>query len=352
MELDPLLTQCIERKASDLHLTVGVPPVFRVDGALVAAQVPNLTPDDIETMLQAALPADKLAEARRGQNFPATLRHGGQTFRCLVFRERGHLAAALRVLPDHLPTLEELHLPPIFETLTQAKHGLILLAGPTGSGKTTTLVSMLDHINQTRAERIFTVEDPMHYVLSSKLSLVTQRVVGEDVESYERGLLSAMDSDPDIVLVGKMRTPQTAQLALELAENGHLVFSQTTAETVADAMARLLALLGDPPDLARRLLARTMQAVIAQKLVRREDRPGRVALNEILVATPRVRQMIVEGQTDSALLALTMDAAPQAGMQTMDTALMNQYHQGRISRETAMLHLKEQGRLPSEPSPA
>lgn len=350
MELNSLLTQMTERNASDLHLAVGVPPVFRVDGALVPAPLPNLTPEDLDALLQTALPEDKLAAARRGGDFAVTLRHDGQTFRCQVFRERGHLAAVIRVIPDRIPSLFELHLPPVFETLVQNKRGLILLAGPTGSGKTTTLVSLVDHINLNRAERIHTVEDPMHYILPSRLSLVTQRIVGEDVESYERGLLSIMDADPDVVLIGELRTPETARLALEMAETGHLVFSQMTAETVADAVARLLALLGEPSDQARRLLARTVQAVIAQRLLRREDRAGRVAANEILIATPRVRQMIGDGQTDAGLLTLAMEASHRFGMQTMDDALLGLHAAGVISHETAASHLKEKGRLP-EPGP-
>ena len=371
MEFDSLLAQMIERNASDLHLAAGVPPVFRVDGALVTGQtpnppaeiieasrlggylakppadrVPNLTPEDLDALLQTALPTDKLALARQGTDFPTTLRHDGRIFRCRVFRERGNLAAAVRVILDRIPTLDELHLPPVFETLTQNKRGLILLAGPTGSGKSTTLLSMVDHINRTRAERIYTVEDPMLYVLPSRLSLVTQRIVGEDVETYERGLISVMDADPDVVLIGELRTPETARLALELANTGHLIFSQMTAETVADALARLLTLLGEPGDQARRLLARTVQAVIAQNLLRRVDGTGRVAANEILIGTPRVRRMIADGQTDPALLALAMEASSQDGMQTMDDALMRYYTDGIISREAAEGYLKEKGRLP------
>lgn len=353
MELNSLLAEMTERNASDLHLVVGVPPIFREAGDLVAAKLPNLTAEDLESLLQSALPDDNLTAARQGRDFSATLRHEGQTFRCQVFRERGRLAAAIRVLPDRLPTLEELHLPPVFETLTQCKRGLILIAGPTGSGKTTTLVAMLDHINRTRAERIYTVEGPMHYVLSSKLSLITQRVVGEDVESYERGLLSVMDSDPDVVLIGELRTPETARLALEMAETGHLVFTQMTAETVADALARLLALLGEPRDQACRLLARTMQAMIAQKLLPRAAPTGRVAANEILLASPRVKQMIVDSQTDAGLLALAMESSrrwDQSGMQTMDDAVIGLHASGIISHEAAAGHLKEKGRLP-EPTP-
>ena len=339
MEFNSLLTQFIERNASDLHLAIGVPPIFRVDGALVPGEKPNLTPEALDALLLSALPEDKLILARQGQDFSQTLAHAGQTFRCQVFRERGQLAAALRVLPSRVPTLEELSLPPIFEKLTHYKRGLILVVGPTGSGKTTTLVSMLEHINLTRGERICTVEDPMHYVLSSKLSLITQRVVGEDVESYEQGLLSAMDSDPDVVLIGELRTAGTARLALEMAETGHLVLSQMTVETVAEAVDRLLALLGEPSEAARRLLARTMQAIIAQKLLRREDRSGRVAANEILLASPRVRQMIADNQTDPALLTLVMEASAEIGMQTMNDALRRHHANGIISHETLESHL-------------
>lgn len=345
MELNSLLAQMTDRKASDLHLAVSVPPIFREAGDLIAANLPNFTPEDLDALLQTALPEDKLAAARKGSDFSATLRHEGRTFRCQVFRERGHLAAAVRTIPDRVYTLDELHLPPVFEMLTQCKRGLILVAGPTGSGKTTTLVAMLEHINQTRAERIFTVEDPMYYVLSSKLSLITQRVVGEDVESYERGLLSVMDADPDVVLIGELRTPETARLALEMAETGHLVFTQMTTDTVADAIAKLLALLGEPRDQACRLLARTMQAIIAQKLLPRATPTGRVAANEILLAAPRVQQMIADDQTDAGLLALAMEASPQVGMQTMDTALLALHADGVISREMALLNLKEKGRL-------
>ncbi len=155
-----------------------------------------------------------------------------------------------------------------------------------------------------------------------------------------------MDADPDVVLIGELRTPETARLALEMAETGHLVFSQMTAETVADALTRLLELLGEPRDSAQRLLARTMQAIIAQRLLPRDAPTGRVAANEILLATPRVRQMIADGQTDPGLLALAMEASPQEGMQTMDDALLGLHAAGVISREAAEGYLKEKGRLP------
>ena len=343
MELDSLLAQMTQRKASDLHLAAGVPPIFRVDGALVPAPPSNLTPEELDALLQTALSEDKLATARLGRDISVTLRHADQTFRCQVFRERGHLAAAIRVLPGRIPTLEEMHLPPIFETLTHTLRGLILVVGPTGSGKTTTVVSMLDEINMTRSERIYTLEDPLNYVFKTKLSLVTQRVIGEDVESYERGLLSIKDADPDVVFIGELRTPEVARLALEMAEAGALVFSQMTADTVADAVAQLLELLGEP---RRQLLDRTLKAVIAQRLLVRADRQGRLAANEILLNTPRISQMIADGQTQPELLALAMEAGQRLGMQTMDDALLGFYAEGVISRETAESHLTDTARLP------
>ena len=346
MELSSLLDRMAERKASDLHLAAGLPPIFRIDGALTPGDKPNLTAGDVDDLLRSALPEEKLIAAKLGRDFSATLRHGDKTFRCQVFCERGRLAAALRVIPERIPSLHELSLPPIVEKLTHLKRGLVLLTGPTGSGKTTTLVSMLQAINLTRSERICTVEGPMHYVLSSKLSLVTQRVVGEDVESYERGLLSAMNSDPDVILVGEIRTPETARLVLEMAGKGHLILSQITAESASDALNRLLGLLGEPGDISRRLLSQTVQAVIAQNLLQRHDRTGRVAANEILIGTPRVRQMIADGQTTSELLALAMEAGRSVGMQTMSDSLLALQSSGVVSREAVESLWKEKGRLP------
>ena len=342
MELNSLLAQMIQRKAFDLHLAVGVPPIFRVDGALIPAPPPNLTAENLD-MLLASLPEDNLAAARLGRDFFATLRHEDHTFRCQVFQGSGQLAAAVRQLPWRIPTLDEMHLPPVFEKLTHLPRGLVLVVGPSGSGKTTTVVSMLDQINMDHSARIFTLEDPLNYVIKSKLSLVTQRVVGEDVENCERGLLSVKDADADVVFIGELRTPDAARLALEIAESGVLVFSQMTADTVADAVAQLLGLLGET---GRPLLARTLQAVIAQRLLGRADRQGRVAANEILLNTPRVSRMIADNQTQPNVLALAMEASTGVGMQTMDDALLGLFAEGVISRETANSHLTDNARLP------
>lgn len=345
MELSSLLAQMLERNATDLHLVVGVPPIFRQDGCLTPAPPPNLTAEDLEALLKTSLPEDKLESAQSGHDFSATLHQDTRAFHCRVFRDQGALCAAIRLVPERIFRLDEMHLPLIFEKLTHCRRGLILVAGPMGSGKTTTLFSMLEQINLTRSERIITIESRLNYLLRSKLSLVTQCIVGEDVESCESGLRSALLSDPDVLFVDSLRTSEAAHLVLEAAEVGHLVFAQITADTAAEAINQLLGLLGEPCDVARRLLARTVQAVIAQRLLNRCDSKGRVAANEILLATPRVTQMIRDGQTEPNLLELAMDAARSTGMQTMDNALVKLKNDGIISRETAVSHLKNQTRL-------
>ena len=345
MKLSTLLAQMIERNASDLHLAVGVPPIFRQNGFLTPAPPPNLSAENLEYLLKTGFSEEKLVKAQSGADFSATLHHETRTFHCRVFRDRGTLSAAIRLVPERIYSLEEMQLPPVFEKLTHCRRGLILVAGPTGSGKTTTLVSMLEQINMTRSERILTLESPLNYVLGSKLSLISQRVVGEDVDSYESGLRSAMLSDPDVLFVDSVRTSETARLVLEAAEAGHLVFAQMTANTVAEAIHQLLGLFGKPRDAARRLLAQVVQAVIAQRLLMRDDAKGRVAANEILLATPRIRQMIRDGQTKPKLLELAMEANLSLRMQTMDDALLKLYQGGSISRETALSHLKDKARL-------
>lgn len=349
MELSTLLAQMLERNASDLHLAVGVPPIFRQNGFLTSALPPNLSAEDLECLLKTGISEEMLVKAQAGNDFSATLHHEMRTFHCRVFQGRGNLSAEIRLVPERVNLLEEMHLPPVIEKLTHCQRGLILVAGPTGSGKTATIFSMLEQINMTRSERIITLESPLNYVLGSKLSLITQRVVGEDVDNYESGLRSAMLSDPDILFVDSIRTSETARLVLEAAEAGYLVFAQMTADTVAEAINQLLGLFGKPREAARRLLARTVQAVIAQRLLVRNDSKGRIAANEILLATPRIRQMIRDGQTKPKLLELAMEANVSLRMQTMDDALLKLYQGGSISRETALSHLKDKARLTGPP---
>jgi twitching motility protein PilT len=349
MELSTLLTDLIEAGGSDLHLVVGEPPVFRVNGDLSRRNDPALEEAQMEALLLPHLtPAQREMLMEQHQDVERTYRQGGRTFRIHVFRERGHLGAAIRPIPQDPPTLEQLELPKVLHSLLTLPRGLILVTGPTGSGKTTTAVAMLETINRTSARRIVTIEDPIEYEFHSKQSLITQRSVGEDVESMRRGAYWAFRDDPDIVLIAEMRDLETIQLALALAESGHLVFSTLHLGTTSEALKRLIDVFPEPRDLIRRMLARNVAAIIAQQLMPRIDRKGRVAANEILIATPEVRKRIAEGETD---LRETLTAGREQGMQTMDDALLNLYRQGIISHDTAWARLEDRERLSSIAEP-
>ncbi|MBV9852028.1 MAG: PilT/PilU family type 4a pilus ATPase [Armatimonadetes bacterium] len=351
-----MLTEMVQRQASDLHLVAGMPPIFRVHGELVPHTTPVKPTDLLEAGAVEDLLSPYLSDLQKAQlverDLRVTLRQDQSVFHCQVFRERGRLAAAIRVVPSRVWSVDELGLPPVLERLTHTLRGLILVTGPAGSGKSTTVAGMIEHINRTRKERIITVEDPIQYEFSSKLSLITQRQVGEDVESYEQGLLSAMTSDLDVALIGELRDLETVRLALVLAETGHLVFSTLSVETVSEAVQRLIEVFPEPRATIRRLLARTLQAVIAQKLIpasaeyKAQTSQGRLAANEILIMTQRVRQMVLEEQTD---FTLAMEAGRGDGMQTMDAAILDHYRAGRISYDVAALSLEDRTRLGPPP---
>lgn len=357
MELRTLLAEMVSQKATDLHLVVGLPPILRVNGELTPVTTPEKMPnlegaDAVEVLLRPFL-EEKQKALMPGHDLCLTLQQENILFRCQLSWERSRLMAAIRVVPSRVPTLEELRLPPIFEKLTHTRRGLILVTGPAGSGKSTTVTAMIEQINLTRSERIITLEDPIEYLFASKLSLITQRQVGEDVESYEQGVLSAMLSDPDVALIGELRTQETVRAALVLAETGHLVFSTLGVETASEAVQRLIEAFPEPRDAIRRLLARTLQAVIAQQLLpateahRAETGQGRLAANEILILTGRVRQMILDGQTD---FTLAMEAGHADGMQTMDEAVLSHYRAGRVHSDMARSRMQDVTRLDSPPA--
>lgn len=348
-DLQTLLAELAAREGgSDLHLVVGQPPVFRVNGELIRRDGPALDGAQVEALLTPYLRETQKADLLAGvQDAKLTLRHDGATFGCQVFRERGQFGAAIRLLPSKVPTVGDLELPRIVEQLTHTRRGLILLTGPTGSGKATTCAAMLETINQTRAERILTIEDPMAYVFESKQSLITQRVVGEDVASFAEGVRAAWQEDPDIILIGQLENMEMVQLALALAETGHLVLSTLHAESASEAIQRIVEVFPEPRETIRRLLARTLQAVIAQRLLTRAGRYGRVPANEILIASPRVRQMIAEGK--EADLGLAIQAGYNLGMQTMDDSILDLYRASQVSHDTAWHALEDRTRLEAPP---
>lgn len=353
MALTKLLTELVEQEGSDLHLIVGQPPVFRVHGELRRREE---APLDEEAMLALVRPqlsdSDWASVQEQKTDVETTLRIPDATFRFHVFRERGRLGAAIRVVPRETPTLDVLY-PRERDSINETLHkiielprGLVLVTGPTGSGKDTTCAAMIETINQTAARRIITLEDPITYEFVSKKSLITQRSIGEDVVSYEQGAFWAFHEDLDVIFINEMRTLEVVQYALALAETGHLVFSTLHTGTVSEAIMRLIDVFPGPRDLIRRMLARNLAAVLAQQLLPRCDRPGRVAANEVLLMTPRTRQMIEQGQ-DTYHLAI--EANREAGMQTMDDSILGLYRAGVISYETAWNRLIDTERLGPRP---
>jgi twitching motility protein PilT len=318
---------------SDLHLVAGQPPVFRDAGTLIRREGPTLTSEEIAALVLPQLSESVQERYASGHEALCTVHHGAQRFRLQVTRERGQCAAAVRVVPSKVPTLAELELGPIFEKIVQSKRGLIIVTGPTGSGKSTTIAAMVEEINQTRAERILTIEDPMIYAFTSKQSLITQQEVGSDVREFPAALRAALNSDPDVLLIGELRDLESIHLALTLAETGHLVLTPMQCTTTTEAIARLVdAFPQAMAESVRRKLSNNLVAVFAQQLMPRIG-GGRVCANEILLATPRIRQMIRDGQQD---LEVAIEAGRNVGMQTMDDALAALIESGMITLEMAV----------------
>lgn len=350
MELNTLLAEVTERGASDLHLVAGEPPVFRVAGTLIRRpNGPILDAAGLEALLLPHLPDDVRALLiERRQDVEITLRSPDTSFRFHVFHERGRLGAALRVVPRRVPALDELDFSPeaagLLTKLTQMMRGLIVVTGAAGSGKTTTCVGMIETINRARAERIVTIEDPIEYEFQPQQSLITQRAVGQDVTDFPAGLRSALREDPDVLFVGEVRDLESLSLLLTLAETGHLVFTTLNVGSASAAVQRLVDAFPDSQrKTIRGLLARNLNAIIAQQLLPRYERAGRVPVNEILLGTPRVRQMILDGHAD---LVVAIEAGRDVGMQTMDDALVRLYERGVVSFDVAWSRLEDRSRIP------
>lgn len=353
MELNILFSELIERQASDIHLVVGQPPVYRIDGALTRREGEALTEEDIRAILLPHLnEMQRAAVSERRLPVEFTLHAQDRNWRGQVFCERGRLGATLRPVPRSVPTLEMLGFgeDSILRTIIRSPRGLVIVTGPTGSGKTTTIAAMIETINATTPARIFTIEDPIEYEFESRQSVITQHQVGFDVESFRQGLLMAFRADLDVAYLGEVRDLETLQLTFTLAETGHLVLFTVHCENASQTVARLMDVFpAEQQGWVRRQLARNLVAIVAQRLLPRADRRGRVAANEILTATPRIRRMIAEGQTD---LTIAIEAGRDQGMQTMDDAVLAHYRSGTISRETAWCNVENLERLGPQPEAA
>ncbi len=333
--IEVLLEEVIKKKASDLHLQVGLPPMLRVDGSLVP--VPSaeaLTEESLETLLFAILDEDQKQILLKDKEFDFSFAFGDLgRFRVNAFHERGNLAAALRLIPNEMMTVEQLGLPPVVNKFAEYPRGLVLVTGPTGSGKSTTLAAMIHKINHERAVHIITIEDPIEYTHKSHKSVIVQREVHYDTYSFSAALRSSLREDPDVVLIGEMRDLETMAAAITIAETGHLVFATLHTNSAAQSIDRMIDVF--PPHQQpqiRAQLANILMAICSQRLIPTIG-GGRIAAAEIMVATPAVRNIIREGKSHQ--LEAVIQTGAEFGMQSMDKTLVNLIHNGTITYDEA-----------------
>lgn len=336
LSLDQILLEVIEKEASDLHVTVGVPPTIRLHGQLIHLDYPKLMPQDTKEMIYAILTQEQREKLERNLEFDFSYSLPGKgRFRVNIYFQRGSLSAALRLIPVRIPTLQDLNLPFVLEDFTRKARGLVLVTGPTGAGKSTTLAALINIINETRSVHIITIEDPIEYLHPHRRSIVNQREVGTDTKSFNTALKYILRQDPDVLLVGEMRDLETISAALTAAETGHLVFATLHTQDAPQTIDRIIDVF--PPyqqQQVRIQLAGTLQGVISQQLLVRRDGQGRVPAVEVLVPTSGVRNMIREGKTHQIYTA--MQTGQKYGMQTMDMALAELVRGGKIGFEGAL----------------
>ncbi len=344
-KIELLLEEVVKRKASDLHLQVGLPPILRIDGNLAPIQgTTALQEADAENLIFSLLDEDQKQILLRDKEFDFSFAFGDLgRFRVNAFHERGNLAASMRLIPNEVRTVEQLGLPATINKFTQYPRGLVLITGPTGSGKSTTLAALIEKINAEQARHIITVEDPIEYTHKSRRSVIVQREVHYDTYSFSSALRSSLRQDPDIVLIGEMRDLETIAAAITIAETGHLVFATLHTNNAAQSIDRLIDVF--PPHQqaqVRAQLGNSLMAICSQRLIPALA-GGRVAATEIMIATPAVRNIIREGKNYQ--LEAVIQTGSEYGMQSMDRTLVNLVHGGTISYDEARNYAVDQQEL-------
>ncbi|HSX08885.1 MAG TPA: type IV pilus twitching motility protein PilT [Candidatus Saccharimonadales bacterium] len=340
MEIQELLTLTIKNKASDLHLMVGLPPTFRIDGALrYLTTYPALKSTDLETMIFSLLTPEQKELLLTNKELDFSFGYKGKTsqdggrFRINAFFEKGTLAAALRFLAPGVRTLEELNMPKVVHEFAKLKQGLVLVTGPTGHGKSSTLAAVINEINQSKSCHILTIEDPIEYVYPKGNSIISQREMGIDTHSWSLALRSSLREDPDVVLIGEMRDPETMQAAITLAETGHLVLSTLHTNSAAQSIDRIVdAFSADQRAQIRIQLAATLQGIVSQRLITKIG-GGRIPAVEILLGIPAVASNIRDGK--SHLIDSVIQTSKDMGMITIDDSLAQLVKEGLITLDDA-----------------
>jgi twitching motility protein PilT len=346
MQIDDLLKFMVEKNASDLHLRVGSPPMFRVYGKLAAiGDWPSITIEETEEIYKSiSTPAHrKIFEADLELDL-AYSAYGIGRFRINVLRQRGTLAFAIRLVPFNIPTIDQLHLPLICKELILKPRGLILVTGPAGSGKSTTMAAMIDHLNETESRNIITIEDPIEFLHRNKKSIIAQRDLGEDTRSFDLALIHTLRQDPDVVFIGEMRDLTTIATAIRAAETGHLVLGTLHTTDAAQTIDRIIDIFpANQQEQIRLQLSQVLEAVMTQCLLPRVDGSGRVAAFEILIATPAVRNLIRMGKSHEIVNVIHLST--KEGMQTLDQSLAKLVKSQMVKQEDALMKSSNQSQL-------
>ena len=342
LDMKELLAFAVEQKVSDVHIAVGLPPKFRLHGALTDVDMPPLTAQEVAEALGSTMnDRHKAILKERGEvDFSFASAETGR-FRVNVYMDRGNMAGAYRTIETEIPRPDMLGIPPSVVELYKRKRGLVIVTGPTGSGKSTTLASIINKANENLTEHIITLEDPIEYVHRHKKSVVNQREIGMDTLSYNNALRAALREDPDIILVGEMRDLETISIAITAAETGHLVFSTLHTIGAASTIDRIIDVFPPHQQQQTRIqLAMVMEGIISQQLVPTADGHGRVAAFEVMLATPAIRSLIREAKTHQ--IQSTIQTSKQQGMVTMDDFLYDLYRAGNIDRENCIMFAQDQ----------
>ncbi|MBF0299294.1 MAG: type IV pilus twitching motility protein PilT [Oligoflexia bacterium] len=337
IKIQQLFKLMVENNASDLHLSVGSSPGMRVNGNIVRVKTPPLSPDDSKRLVYQILTEDQRSDFEKNLELDFSFGVKGLArFRANVFYSKGGISAVFRQIPTLIPDFKALGLPNVLITMTDASNGMILVTGPTGSGKSTTLASLLDRLNEKEAGHIITLEDPIEFVHGHKGCIVNQREVGADTNSFTRGLKSMLRQDPDIVLVGELRDMETIEAALTIAETGHLIFGTLHTNSTVQTINRIVNVFpSDQQGQVRTLLSFVLQGIVAQQLIPKSYKPGRCVAMEILVPTPAIRNLIREDKLHQIYSQMQI-GQDKTGMITMNQSLYKLVQTGQIDSDTAL----------------